>query len=324
MSQLLDATLRELVADGTLTAAQAATVAQRLGTAAATADPAGRRPAARSGRLAEIAGYVGGALLLGAVSLFLLSGWADLDEPARVTLLVTLAVALLVSGGAVAWSSGEPVHRLRQRADSARRRLVSVLWTFAAIATSAAAGVAADDRQAVAAGAVGLVVAATTYAVMPAVVGQLAVWAASIALVSGLVGEMGPGPGATAYTWALFALGVGWVGLGFARVVGAREVALATGSALALVAAQLPVFDAEHVGTAYLLTAGAATAGYVGFVATRSWSLLAAGVVATALVVPEALHDWTDGSVSAAGLLLVAGLTVLSSGALGLRLRRQG
>jgi hypothetical protein len=51
--------------------------------------------------------------------------------------------------------------------------------------------------------------------------------------------------------------------------------------------------------------------------------VLGAGVLAMTLVVPEALHDWTDGSVSAAGSLLVAGLTLLAASAIGLRLRRE-
>jgi hypothetical protein len=41
----------------------------------------------RSGRLAEIAGYAGGAQLLGAVALFLTCGWQDLSDAARVVIL---------------------------------------------------------------------------------------------------------------------------------------------------------------------------------------------------------------------------------------------
>jgi hypothetical protein len=40
-------------------------------------------------------------------------------------------------------------------------------------------------------------------------------------------------------------------------------------------------------------------------------------------VVPEAVHDWTDGSVSSAGSLLLAGLTLLAASAIGLRLRHE-
>jgi len=50
--------------------------------------------------------------------------------------------------------------------------------------------------------------------------------------------------------------------------------------------------------------------------------VLVAGVIATTLVVPEALHDWTEGSVSVAGALLMAGLTLLAASAVGLRLSK--
>jgi hypothetical protein len=41
------------------------------------------------------------------------------------------------------------------------------------------------------------------------------------------------------------------------------------------------------------------------------------------LVVPEALHDWTNGVRVPRGSLLIAGLTLLAASAIGLRLRRE-
>ena len=88
--------------------------------------------------------------------------------------------------------------------------------------------------------------------------------------------------------------------------------------------AQLPVFAYEVDELGYALTAAVAVARVRRLpVSTRSWSVLAAGVLATTLVVPEALHDWTGGSVPAAGSLLIAGLTLLAASAIGLRLRRE-
>ncbi|MDQ1669874.1 MAG: hypothetical protein QOE40_1935 [Actinomycetota bacterium] len=319
------AALRDLVAEGTLTAPQAARVAARLAPpGAGTAAPPDAAPSpSRTGRLAEIAGYAGGALLLGAAALFLTSGWNDLSEGARVGVLAGLSVALLVAGGLVALTSGHAVRELGRQEDSARRRLVSVLWTFAAASAAGAAGLGVDGWELVAASVTGLAVAAATYALVPGVVGQLGTWAASIGLVTGLVGEIGDEPDMAAYALALLLLGTGWAVLGLNAVVGAREVALATGAGLALFAAQLPVFSGDQQWPAYVLTALVAVAGYVGYLWTRSWSVLAVGVLGTTLVVPEALHDWTDGSVSAAGSLLVAGLTLLAASAAGLRLRQE-
>lgn len=317
------AALRDLVAEGTLSEAQAATVAVRLAATKAGPRPGAAPSLARTGRLAEIAGYLGAALLLGAAALFLTSGWDDLSEASRVVILVGLALVLLVAGGLVAMSSRQPVRELGHQDDSARRRLVSVLWTFGAASAAGAAGLGVDGWELVAASAVGLLVAVITYYLVPGVVGQLGIWAGSIGLVTGLVAEIGDEPNTASYAVALVALGGGWVVLGLTRVVRDREVALATGAAIALLGAQLPVFDGDHQWVAYVLTAGVASAGFVGHLFTRSWSVLGAGVLATTLVVPEALHDWTDGSVSAAGSLLVAGLTLLAASAAGLRLRRE-
>lgn len=323
------AALDDLVAEGTLTQAQAARVAVRLGDTRAfapvlvqsgtTASPT------RGGRLAEIAGYLGGALLLGAAALFLGGGWDDLSEAARVGVLAGLAVLLLLTGGFVARTSGQPVRELGRQDDSARRRLVSVLWTFAATsaagATGLGVGVGAKGWELPAASAVGLLVAALTYALVPSVVGQLGMWVSSIALATSLVDKIGDEPSTAWYALVLVALGGGWVALGLTERVRSREVALATGVAIALFGAQLPVFGAQQ-WAAYVLTAGVALGGFLGYLATRSWSVLTAGVVATTLVVPEALHDWTDGSMSAAGSMLVAGLTLLAASAAGLRLRQ--
>lgn len=318
------AALRDLVAEGTLTEAQAARAAVLLGATRQVSQPGTTASPARGGRLAEIAGYLGGALLLGAVALFLSSGWDDLSEASRVVIPAGLAVLLLVAGGSIALSSGQPVRQLGHQVDSVRRRLVSVLWTFAAAsaAGSTGLGVRVAEWKLPAASAVGLFVAAITYALVPSVVGQLGMWVASIGLVTGLVAKIGDDPGTTPYAVALVALGGGWVAMGLARTVRNREVALATGATIALFGAQMPL-GGDQQWVAYVLTAGVALAGFVGFLSARSWSVLTAGVLATTLVVPEALYDWTDGSVSAAGSLLVAGLTLLAASAAGLRLRRE-
>ena len=46
-------------------------------------------------------------------------------------------------------------------------------------------------------------------------------------------------------------------------------------------------------------------------------------VAAITLVVPEALLDWTDGSLGTAGMLLATGVTLLVASLLGLRLRQE-
>jgi hypothetical protein len=313
--------LRDLVADGTLTDTQAARVAVRLAAPRESLRPGSMHVPARGGRLAEMAGYLGGALVLGAAALFLDGGWAQLGEAARALILAGLAAALLVAGGLVARASGQPLHRLGGPEDSARRRLVSVLWTFGAASAAGGAGLAADSWELVAAGTVGVLVGAVTYALVPGVAGQLGAWVGSIALATGLVAEIGDEPHTGYYAVTLVALGATWAVLTLTGAVRARELGFATGAAVALFGAQLPVFAGDGATLAYLLTGAVAVTGFAGYLATRSWAVLGAGVLATTLVVPEALHDWSDGSVSAAGSLLVAGLTLVAASAAGLRLR---
>ncbi|MGH8895067.1 MAG: hypothetical protein ACRDWY_17460, partial [Actinomycetes bacterium] len=197
------------------------------------------------------------------------------------------------------------------------------LWTSGAAAAAGAAGLGVSGWELVAASTVGVLVAAFTYSMVPSAVGQLGLWAGSVALVSGLVAEIGDEPGSPPYALSLLALGGVWAALALTGTVRLREVGLASSAAIALFGAQLPVLDGDEQWVAYLLTGALAAAGFVGYLATRSWSVLAAGVLATTLVVPEALHDWTDGSVSAAGSMLVAGLTLLGASAAGLRLRHE-
>jgi hypothetical protein len=325
------AALQDLVAEGDLTAAQAARVAERLSAATVPASdlaaPTHQRvEATRSrwgtqGRLAEVAGYAGGALLLGAAALFLTDGWQHLSDTTRAVSLAGLAALLIVAGAVIANGDG-PVRALGRKHDSARRRLVSVLVTFAAACAAGAAGLVVNDYELATASAVGLVVVGLGYALVPSAVGQFGAWLACVGVVTGLIDEIGDEPGATVYGVALVALGAIWVGLAVAHVLREQEAGFALGAGLALVGAQLPLVD-DSSNLGYALTAAVAAAGFAGYLATRSWSVLGVGVLAMTLVVPEAVHDWTEGSVSSAGSLLLAGLTLLAASAIGLRLRHE-
>ena len=216
------------------------------------------------GRLAEIAGYAGGSLLLGAVALFLGNGWHDLSEGSRVMILVCTALLMLVIGALIAMA-GDSVRSLGRTHDSARRRLVSVLWTFAAATAAGAAGLAVDHYELAAASATGLVVAGVCYALVPSAVGLFGSWAASIGLLCGLIAEIGDYPDTTPYALVLLALGALWVVLARTKVLREQEVGLALGAGLALVAAQLPVISYEADELGYALTAVVAAVGFAGY-----------------------------------------------------------
>lgn len=312
----LQRVLRRAVEDAVLAEDQAREVLRRFSAAGPDTVEAGRR-----GRIAEVAGYAGGALVLCAGVLFLGTEWADLGRGTRAGFLFGAATLLAVGGAAVLATAGRSRGQVAADPDSARRRLVSAIWALGAAALAGGAGVLADQPTPVLAAGVGLLAATISYALMPGAPGHVAGAAAALGLAGTAADRLVDAPGAAAYALVYVAVGAGWVGLAASPVVRERDLGLAVGAATALLGAQLPVLWGDARGLGYALTALVAVAGYAGYVVVRRWPVLAAGVLATTLVVPEALLDWTDGSVSAAGALLVAGATLLAASAAGLRLR---
>jgi hypothetical protein len=94
------------------------------------------------------------------------------------------------------------------------------------------------------------------------------------------------------------------------------------GGVMALFGSQL-LMGLDQPWPAYLLTLLVAALGFTMYVVRRAWPYLAVGVVGVTVAVPEALLDWTSGSLGTAGVLLVAGVTLLGASLLGLRLRKE-
>src|SRR5690348_13019921 len=104
-------------------------------------------PAPLRRRLAEIAGYVGGAFVVGAALLFFASTWSDLSLAGQVALLAGTTVVLVVVAAAFVVSAGGRA-ALRTPGEDVRRRLVSVLLTGAAATAAFALGLLLTDRMA--------------------------------------------------------------------------------------------------------------------------------------------------------------------------------
>ncbi len=313
-----------LLAHDILTPAQAPAAVDAL-TASATAPAVGPAiEAGRRGRAAEVAGYAGGALVASAAGLFLTTSWSSLSGPGRAGLLVGAALVLAVAGAVLASGLRRAA---RPDAGSARRRLVSTLWAGAAWCAGCAAYVLADrpaDQGEIASawlvgGAVALLAAGAAYAVVPALIGQVAAWAALWWMLQGAT-ELLDVEYTDAYGAALVVAGAAWALLGARRVLRERDTALALGTIMALFGAQAPLLDGTST-VAYALTAGVAVASFAAYLRLHAWPLLAGGVAATTLVVPEFVHDATDEALPVTGVLFVAGLTLLAACALGLRLR---
>jgi len=280
-------------------------------------------------RLAELAGYLGGAFVVSAAAIFLTAQWNDLSTPQQVGLLAGIAVLLAGAAAAIGIATEGGLAALRHGHEPVRRRLAGVLLTGAAASAAGAVGLGVDEAFAgdgTAAGLAGFgtlaVLSLLGYLLAPTVVGQLGVAAGAVGVVGVLVDEIG-GDSVTAGILVL-GLGIAWLvatELGLWRELASGRV---IGSALAVVGAQIPAFDFEDDRwVAYLLLALVAAAAFATYVVRPAWPYLAAGVVAVTLVVPEALIDWTDNALGPAGALLAAGGALLVASLLGFRLRKE-
>ena len=279
-------------------------------------------------RLAEVAGYVGGALVVAAAVIFLTEEWATLSTTGRVSTLAVIGLVLFGSAVVVLRTGGGDSGE-----GGVRRRLASALTAGSAVAVGFGAGVLVDAQTQdfssvpwLVGSAVALAVAAVGYLLAHSALGQLALAVSAVSTVSAgiavadLVSDQ---RSELAFAFAFAALGVVWLVLAERHVWWERYVGLATGCALVLLGAQYPVIDSTGPWVGYVMTAAAAVAGVWLYIRSRALPYLVAAVAAITLVVPEALLDWTDGSLGPVGALLATGLTLLVASLLGLRLRQE-
>jgi Predicted membrane protein (DUF2157) len=184
------------VAAGILSPDQAAAVAALDG------EPAGPR---RGAVLAEVLGYVGGALAVVAGLFLGAELWGELGPWPRVLLLAAVAAACLVAGGALGGRDGAP------------GRLGGFLWAAAVVAVAGTVGVGVDGllraepgTPALVAACVALAVAALLWWWRPAVLQHVATFAAAAATLLTALDRLGDG----AFDWGgplLWLLGLAWL-----------------------------------------------------------------------------------------------------------------
>jgi hypothetical protein len=304
-----DAALRRLVHEGVLSAEQGEAV--RAALALAT-------PPARAGWLVEVAGYLGGALILAAAGLFLGSSWDSLSRPARSLVLAGFALASVLAGVVVA---GGPlaVRRLAGGSATARRRVVGVLFALASVPAGFAVAVALDRHAGSAASGVAFAVALAGLLLLPTVAGVVATAATSWYALLATSGDLH----ATRLTTGLLSmvLGLLWCALALLRRVAPRPLGLALGLGIAVLGAQWPLGQEGAHPWAYGLTFALAVACFLAYRWVPDPALLVGGVLGATLAVPEAVADWTNGKVGGSVILLVAGVVLVAVSGVGLRLR---
>lgn len=275
-------------------------------------------------RWAEIAGYVGGGLVLAGAVLLVGTSWGRLSEITRGSLVGTFTVILLGAGVIAAGGLSRLAHGQRE-VDTPRLRIAATLLALAAGTLAVTVVVSLSQRPDSAAvaigGASGLVLSAIGYWLLPTVFGLVA--AVTLEVVTALSAVS-----AVVRTTPLEAMivlvvsGLVVAALAVGSVLRQRLVGLALGLGLAMVGMQQLL--GQEPKWAYSSTFVFGAACLVLYRSWRSWVSLAFGVLGLTLAVPEAVWDLTGGQVGGAAIPLIGGVVLLVSSGLGLRVRRRG
>jgi hypothetical protein len=330
--QALRAALAALVRDGSLTGEQAAAVvAARAGVLRGGPTAAGGAVAPRRarGRLPEVVGYLGAALVLTAAVVAVGQQWRDLAVAGRFSVSALGAVLLLAAAAVVVRSSPGQPRSLRDGTDDARRRLAGVLVVLAAPLAAIALGVllenAGVDRVLLPSAVLAAAVAAAAVAVAPGVVPTLGLAVSSLVTAFGVT-DLFDAPGQLLVTVVLLVTALLWTVV-TPRVTRTPNLALALGLLLAVGTGFAAASGDGHVvlepGRGWLVPVGYATLavlavlGVVMFLSGRSWPWIGSAALSAAALVGT-LADDALGPVAG---VFIAGAVLLTLSAVLLRRR---
>jgi hypothetical protein len=320
-----------LVAQGTLTDAQARTVMDALGSAPAADEATPPVPAARPAltrRLAEVGAYLGAALVVAAGIVVVAQQWVDMTYGSRVGVMVGTSLVLIAAAtGLLLFCRGRTWDDVPN--GDALRRLSGTLYALSALAVYGTVLVAmlsgqtevSDDEAAMAflvAGLGALVVLLIARLRADTPLGELGLVASSVAVVMAGVQLWIPDQPVT-IQWTLLAVGLGWALVGtYTSLMRHHILTTALGLLLALFGAATIAEQPWSHRLALLTLIAVALAVYL----TRpTWPYIAVATVAAVVLTVT----WVGEAVGAAMALLAAGVVVLvlAGGALYLHMHRK-
>ena len=301
--------LRRWAADGLLTQDQATAIL-------AAEHPQVPRPAAPTrpvSVMVELLGYLGGILAIIGAVLLAARFWQDLAVWTRLTLLGLVAVAL--------WAAGAAVH---EHADPALWRLRGVLWLLSSATVAFFAALFTADVLELSSEAVALVtgLATATHAGAlwwrrPRPLQQLACLAGVVAAIAGGVAVAGGSE--TVVGLSIWAVGVGWVLLGWRGLLPPTLVALLVGAVVLLFGAQAMVAAWPAAG---LLLGLASAAGLLVIGTTgHRLGLAGVGIWGVIMFLPATVVHFFAGTVGVPVLILLTGVVLLAATLVMLRVR---
>ena len=301
----LDAALDALVHDGSLSAAQADLVRTQYESTEDLAD-------SRKSILAEIAGYLGGAFVVIAVTIVTARQWEAFTQLQRGILFGALAIALFALGTFVGTST------------AVKSRLSGVLFGLAAASTTGTLAILDPQRDApTIAFLAGTAIALIGYYMVQTFVGHVILY--GYIFISGIMAlsDLTPdGSGMAVYIGTYFlVLGGAWIFFTYRNYLDTL-LGYIFGGATLFIATQVLFIDAEH-WLSYLAMIAVAGATAWLYLRVHSWPLVLTAVLTTTVGVGEFVAETLGGSVGSALGLFAAGAALVTSSLLALRNKRE-
>jgi hypothetical protein len=313
-ASVLGRRLRELTAEGVLTAEQAAQLwqaAQQDGgwdgvTGAVTAIPPSRETEGRSGAatpslgVLDVLGYVGGALLLGALIFVGFTLWGDLSRGGKIALSIASCAVPVAGGVVLEWNRTRP-------------GLARALLALGCFAAGFACFVIIDDQDLMISSAVVIMASVVGLITLRSVAFYLPGWVGAMGLVPAVVqnGFDLPEGDALGYWMA-----GGFLLVGLALVVagiflGRREAWTLAG--LSGWAATIPLVSFDHSYLALAVATLVAGALFVGVVRVKTYAFAVVGCLIVLSMWPVSLYQILDTALGVALGLVAAGCVLIAS-----------
>ena len=301
----LDAALDALVHDGSLSPAQADLVRAQY---QVTDEPTDSRKSV----LAEIAGYLGGAFVVIAVTIVTARQWEAFTQLQRGILFGALAIALFALALFVGTST------------AVKSRLAGLLFGLSAASTTGTLAIFDPNRDApTIAFLAGTAIALTGYYFVQTFVGHIVLYGfIFITGIMALSDLMPDGAGMAIYVGTYFlALGGAWIFFTYRKYVD-QIIGYIFGGGTLFIATQVLFIDAEH-WLSYLSMIAVAGATAWLYLRVHSWPLVLTAVLTTTVGVGEFVAETLGGSVGSALGLFAAGAALVTSSLLALRNKRE-
>jgi hypothetical protein len=301
----LDAALNALVHDGSLSADQADLVRTQY---ESTEEPSDSRKSV----LAEIAGYLGGAFVVIAVTILTAKQWEAFTQLQRGILFGALAIVLFALGTFVGTST------------AVKSRLAGLLFGLTAASTTGTLAIFNPNRDApTIAFLAGTAIALIGYYIVQTFVGHVVLYGyIFITGIMALSDLMPDGASMQLFLGSYFlALGGAWI---FFTVRNYVEgiVGYFFGGGTLFIATQVLFFETEHLISYFAMVAVAASTAWL-YLRVHAWPLVLTAVLTTTVGVGEFVAETLGGSLGAALGLFAAGAALVTSSLLALRNKRE-